>query len=604
MDMTRCSKNYRGGGWLTYGSGRSPLNATNSFLHRFEPDWMAGLATAYFGKGKFVMMAGSQVGAHLKRVALAGCALAALSTASYAQSAGTTSNAELRSQVQQLMTLLHTMSEQNQAQIDALATQVKALQAQVSAQPKVVVAAGTSGPPHIVESKTHRFGLESADGQYSIALTGRLHLDAGDYVDVGPRSRYAGPQDLASGFNARRARLGVTGKLFGDWAYTILYDFGNSSDATASGLETAQLAYTGFKNASIEFGYSDTFFTMDEATGSNDIMFMERSVPGNLATGLNAGDNRSNIGGRYWTDRYWLGAYFTGPQSSTGISYTPAQPGAATPCATAPATSPATLSTATCATISDSHLGGERFGAFQRASVQALAGPDYSLHIGADADELLKAPNTGSGTAYTVTLSDRPDLRIDPTSLITTGALGTVKNQVQSAQIYGAELAGGWRSLYAQGEYYHTSVDRLGLSTADFEGAYGQVAWEITGEQKKYNPATGTYPNPVPLHPFSLAEGGYGGFELAGRMDYANLNYDFVSGKTLSSQPNAVDGGRWMGYTLGLNWYPNSSLRFMLNWTHGNYIKANGASSTSTLKTGSQIGTRIDAVAARAQIQW
>ena len=42
-------------------------------------------------------------------------------------------------------------------------------------------------------------------------------------------------------------------------------------------------------------------------------MFMERASPGAIATGIAAGDFRSNIGVRHWSDRYWVGAYFTGP---------------------------------------------------------------------------------------------------------------------------------------------------------------------------------------------------------------------------------------------------------------------------------------------------
>src|SRR5262249_38636192 len=70
--------------------------------------------------------------------------------------------------------------------------------------------------PHVTQSAKNRFGLESADGRYSIALTGRLHLDAADYLDYHPQSRFASVQNLNSGVNARRARLGVVGKFAED----------------------------------------------------------------------------------------------------------------------------------------------------------------------------------------------------------------------------------------------------------------------------------------------------------------------------------------------------------------------------------------------------
>ena len=185
-----------------------------------------------------------------------------------------------------------------------------------------------------------------------------------------------GPQNLSSGVNARRARIGITGTVLGDWGYAFVYDAGNSSNQTAKGIETAQIIYSGLLGSAFEIGYSNTFFTLDQATGSNDTLFIERATPSNVATSYNAGDARSNVGARFFGDRYWLGAYFTGPQSG------------------------------------DSHtLTAERFGAFQRAAFQVLKGDDYTVHLGFDVDELLKAPNSGNGTPNAITLSDEPELR-------------------------------------------------------------------------------------------------------------------------------------------------------------------------------------------------
>src|SRR6266853_6626760 len=103
--------------------------------------------------------------------------------------------------------------------------------------------------PHAVQTAGNRFGIESPDGRNSIYLTGRLHFDVGDYLDYHAQSRAATVQNLTSGVNARRARLGVTGKFGGDWAYSLIDDFGGSTDATpgvtGSGIETALVTYNG-----------------------------------------------------------------------------------------------------------------------------------------------------------------------------------------------------------------------------------------------------------------------------------------------------------------------------------------------------------------------
>ncbi len=128
------------------------------------------------------------------------------------------------------------------------------------------------------------------------------------------------PANLDNGVNARRARIGVLGTFMGDWNYALIYDFGGSSDglppvsgAPASGLENAYLSYAGFKPFAIEGGYMDIPYTLDEATSSNDIMFMERSSSQVIAVNLAAGDGRSGFGVRGNDDRFWGGAYVTGP---------------------------------------------------------------------------------------------------------------------------------------------------------------------------------------------------------------------------------------------------------------------------------------------------
>src|SRR5260370_31330084 len=57
----------------------------------------------------------------------------------------------------------------------------------------------------------------------------------------------------------------------------------------------------------------DLPYTLDEASSSNDIPFMERAASGIAATNIAAGDFRSAFGARWYTDQFWAGAYVTGP---------------------------------------------------------------------------------------------------------------------------------------------------------------------------------------------------------------------------------------------------------------------------------------------------
>src|SRR5262249_40888889 len=149
---------------------------------------------------------------------------------------------------------------------------------------------------------------------------------------------------------------------------------------------------------------------------------------------------------------------------------------------------------------------------------QLINTKEYSLHIGGDAQFLLKpAFNRVTGT-QALTLSDRPELRIDPTTLIS----AAIAN-VSSAQVYSAEFAGSYGPLFGQAEYFHYDVDRIqglpagALPSLQFDGWYVEGAWAITGESRPYNTSAGAYGGLVPLNPFTLVGSGWGAWEVAAR---------------------------------------------------------------------------------------
>jgi phosphate-selective porin OprO/OprP len=534
----------------------------------------------------------SRLGVTAWAAALSLCAAGA--RAAPAAGDATADEAALRDQVARLTDLVQSMARRDQEQIQALTAQVAALQARLdqargpartaenAALPRATVnAAGHMAiqgappeaetgvaEPRVVQNEARRFRFESGDGAYSIGLTGDIQFDSGAYTYFHPGSPLAGPQQPSNGVNARRARIGVTGTAGGNFAFALVYDAGNSSDQTAKGIETAQVIYNGLKGAAFEIGYSNTFFTLDQSTGSNDTLFLERASPSNIATNFNTGDARANAGVRLFGDRYWIGGYLTGPASG------------------------------------DSHtLTGERLGAFERVAVQALKGDDYTLHLGVGVDELIRAPNAGAGAPNTLSLSDQPELRIDPTTLLNTGVIGTAAAPVTGGYVLDAETAATLRNFYWQGEYFDYVVDRLGLANDHFEGAYGEVSWTLTGEHHAYNPQAAAYFRISPKHPFSPSTGEWGAWELAARVSYVDLNSNFASGMILSKTPAAVDGGLQRGYSFGLNWYPNELVRFMLDYDHVVYGRINGAV-TPGLPLGAPIGADFDAVALRAQIAY
>jgi phosphate-selective porin OprO/OprP len=433
----------------------------------------------------------------------------------------------------------------------------------------------------IVTMPNNRPTICTADGQNCVAITTRLHLDAGGY-DYRPNTAATNPQRLDDGFNARRARIGLTGKFLGDWNYALIYDFGGSSDGFAStasvngaavgflpggglsGIENAYLSYTGFNpfggKLAIEGGVMDLPYTLDEATSSNDILFMERASPGVVATNIAAGDFRSAFGARWYNDSFWAGAYATGPTTGAIHSASSVNPNGTT----------------------------EQYGVAARVAGQVVSGKDYSLHIGGDAQFLIQPPHNLIAGTQTLTLSDRPELRIDPTTLVSTGALAGVSG----AQVYSAEAAGTYGPLFFQGEYFWFNVDRTAfapLPSVKFQGGYAQAGYVLTGETHPYNPGSASYGGIAPANPFSLAGGGWGAWEIAGRFSTIDLNDRLAAA-------NGVAGGRQNVYTVALNWYVNRNVRFMFDYLHGDIAKQ--VSPTNFGDT----GAKFDAFAMRTQV--
>src|ERR1700704_2438946 len=492
-----------------------------------------------------------------------------LASQAHAESGGNDQEIAL---LRQQLRLLEQKLDKLQKQTSANTTAAANANAKVDATAKVAnanAAIPVKGPVApsgaIVTMPGNRPTICTDDGLNCVAITGRIHLDGGGY-DYHPNTAATVPQRLDNGVNARRARIGLVGKFMGDWNFGLIYDFGGTSDGFAStaggggaavgflpggalsGLENAYLSYTGFKpfggNLAIEGGVMDLPYTLDEATSSNDIMFMERASSGVIATNIAAGDFRSTVGSRWYNDRFWAGASATGPST----------------------------------------------GAVARAAAQVISTNDYTLHIGGDAQWLVRPPHNLITGAQTLTLSDRPELRIDPTTLISTGAMAGVTG----AQVYSAEAAATVGSLFLQGEYFWYNVERKaipGLPDVKFQGGYAQAGYILTGETRKYNPGSASYGGVNPAHPFSLDGGGWGAWEIAGRYSTVDLNDQLANA-------NGVAGGRQNVYTLALNWYVNRNVRFMFDYLHGDIGKQ--VSPTNFGDT----GAKFDAIAMRTQVAW
>lgn len=512
--------------------------------------------------------------------------------------------AEDSAQIQRLEAEIQRIEARHQAEISALKSEIHELRHQRAAAPGVLVTKGEAPPagpgPHVIESTKNgvHFGFADANNENTVELTGRLHLDMGGYPGYQPGPRTLNQDGLAYGVDLRRARIGVIGRFLGDWSYAFIYDFGNTADSYninnglangnsssnpntsnnyLAGVENAYITYNGFYNhgqkfpTAIDLGFQDVPWTLDEAMGSNNLMFLERSTPQVIATTYGAGDFRSALDVRSNNDRYWVGAFLTGPNSGALHTNGASCIAAASPCTPEP-----------------SGNGPQLAGLF-RASYQIVQTRDATLHLGFNYANLFD-PRLGANLQG-ISLSDRPEFRVDPSTFLATGNI-----PAHGGQVFGGEAAASWYNFYVQGEYYHYTVDTLVGTTAgpsgsatswvggvpgpvlNFNGGYVQASYSFGGK-RYYNPATGAYTDVIPDVPFTLGGSSFGALEFAGRYSIVDLNDPNLSKTTLGSvysvpgvspgTPGATyGGGRQTAYAGGINWHPNGNLKFMLDYEH------------------------------------
>jgi phosphate-selective porin OprO/OprP len=164
--------------------------------------------------------------------------------------------------------------------------------------------------------------------------------------------------------------------------------------------------------------------------------------------------------------------------------------------------------------------------------------------------------------------------------------------------VVGLEAGASWKNLYASGEWFHIDVDRRAVGTTpspfnpSFSGWYVQGAWTITGERHLWSSANGGFNGIRPAKIFSPRKGEWGAWELAAR--YSLLDLNDREGVLGSAAPlGGVRGGEQKITTVGVNWYPNSVVRFLLDYQWVNVDRLSA--------TGGRLDTDVNVVSLRSQ---
>ncbi|MFD1216328.1 OprO/OprP family phosphate-selective porin [Microbulbifer celer] len=360
--------------------------------------------------------------------------------------------------------------------------------------------------------------ITSDDGNFSGSLGGRIHFDTYLFdTDI---------EDPTSTTDFRRARITLKGNIY-DWRYVLEQDF--AAGDTHAGFRDVFLAHE-FLNGEVRIGQFKPFRSMSEMTSSNEITFLER--PFSSSTGLFDGHQfQQGIGWTGVLDCFTLGMMAFNLRD------------AGTP-------------------------RNEGVGASGRLAWHPINTDYKTLHIGTS----VSYENANQDSTDILAEADYAGRR-GPSQLmaLTPGDLGGDVSTV------GLELAGSYGPLYLQAEYAIGDFEgNYYLSEFDYEDWFGapapfscdpdfgcfignqtvhtwyvQGSWMLTGEHKTYNVKRGAFNSAK-----HTGNGLWGGsWELTARYDtMENRDYDFLEASST---------------TIGLNYYANSNIRFMVNFIFG-----------------------------------
>jgi phosphate-selective porin OprO/OprP len=410
------------------------------------------------------------------------------------------------------------------------------------------------------------FEMDNQD--YWFKLSGRVHLNQ-VWAEGGEFDRTKFP----SGSQIRRARVTLKGGVGNNWVYKFDLDHldrasittngaGGVSVATSSGVSQfgeAFIGYIGCRNIWLALGQVSIPFGLEAWASSNDLPFMEMSLPSQAFApdyGIGAyaewHGEMFTLAGAIYHPR--AGTAQTGDVLVISAPTVAATPAGAGPLGSDPGSDP--LAYAARFTFSPVHddYTVYHFGA---------SGRYQNLHDHANGHNFFAGMEARSRQAPFV-FTNIP------------------LNSAHDYTVFGLELAGRWGPLSLQGEYMYSEVDREGnlppllfagptfvadtrLPGGDFSyhGYYVSASYVITGETKEYDFVSGTFGRVRP-------KSHKGAWEVVARHSYVNLVDD--QQVTVQAFPTGVAPNNMVGSahstTVGLNWWVNNNVRFLANYVH------------------------------------
>ena len=124
------------------------------------------------------------------------------------------------------------------------------------------------------------------------------------------------------------------------------------------------------------------------------------------------------------------------------------------------------------------------------------------------------------------------------------------------ATVIAAEFATVLAPLSVQAEWKNGWIDNRDGKNWEASRAYGEVSYFLTGESRAYKTSSGVFGRVSPNRPFNPAAGEWGGWQVAARYSWIDL------------QDSGMNGGEEQNITAALNWHLFSNVRSQFNHTY------------------------------------
>ncbi len=369
------------------------------------------------------------------------------------------------------------------------------------------VPGGNQKVPLGADVKNGKLVFESQDGNFRWWFDSRLQIDGAIYFE--------NKNKLSNGVTLRRLTFAMKTKLWKDWEAELDVDFAEAV-STKSQLELRDMfvKYT-FPNIdlSLQVGNFKEPFGLERLNSSRLLTFLERTA---VTNAIPLG-RRIGASARYWTDFGQITAAIMGHEAGTRV---------------------------------DKGQTDEGYSTNLRLSVAPINNFGENLHIGLAGS--YKIPDVVADLkSNTIEVNARPETYVSNPKFLHTGDI----DEVDYYNRYGTELIYINGPFYFQSEFMGMTVKRWkNKPTVNLRGGYAMATWMLTGETRYY------YVDEGEVGPVESPKHSWGALELAARFSVTNLN-DFKAG---------IKGGQSNQLMLGLNYYPNSSIKIQFNYSRVN----------------------------------